>query len=81
MPAAALLAGYRSPGSELGAEDVAALAPYLAQALTYPLVKGLDRVVSGQEGVEEFERGAWRLAAAEHALDRPSALLGLPGET
>lgn len=73
-PATALLAGYRSV-REIGDDELRALPSYLAQALVYPLVKALARVAEGRVSVADFERGAWRLAAAEHALAGPAALV------
>lgn len=78
--AAALFAGYRSRRG-IADGELAALPAYLAQALTYPLVKALGRVVQGRNSVADFERGAWRLAAAEYALERPAALIELLGKT
>lgn len=75
-PAAALLAGYRSQRGIAGPE-LAALPAYLAVALTYPLVKALGRVTQRRDSVAVFERGAWRLAAAEHALEQPTVLVRL----
>jgi Ser/Thr protein kinase RdoA (MazF antagonist) len=74
--ASALLNGYRSVRRIADAELVA-LPGYLAQALVYPLLKALLRVAEGRAPPAEFERGAWRLAAAEHAVARPAALVEL----
>lgn len=59
----------------VAAADAEALPVYLCQALIYPLVKALERTVRGLDHAAEFGRGAWRLAAAEHALARPADLL------
>jgi hypothetical protein len=52
-----------------------------AGAPTYPLVKALGRVAQGRDRPEDFQRGAWRLAAAQHALNRSAELLRLLGQT
>ncbi len=52
-----------------------------AGAPTYPLVKALGRVVQGRDRPEEFQRGVWRLATAQHALNRSAELLHLLGQT
>ena len=73
--AEAFCRGYRAR-RPIGIAETEAVPVYLAQALIYAHVKALERVVLGADDRrDDIARGAWRLAAAEHALDRPGEVV------